>query len=120
MNKAFRNLACSLLIMFPVTSFSEVFFAEDFDSGANPFSFDVYNDFQTNASRWFSSTLVNEGGARGNVWKSTFHPFCNDSYFGHDVIQKSNWNITNKIHWRAYVKFGSSDNSPEWHRGPRL
>lgn len=114
MNKALRNLACSLVLMLPGTSFSQVFFSENFESGVNPFGFDVYNDFQTNASRWFSSALVNEGGDRGRVWKSTFHHYCNDSYFGHDVTQKNNWNITNKIHWRAYVKFGSRDNSPEW------
>ncbi|VAW73271.1 hypothetical protein MNBD_GAMMA15-655 [hydrothermal vent metagenome] len=114
MSKVFRIVTCAFIFMLPATSWSEVFFSEDFETGNNPFSFDVYNDFQTNAAQWFSSELVNEGGERGRVWKSTFRHFCNDSYFGHDVQQKSNWNITNRIHWRTYVKFGTTDNSPEW------
>ncbi|HHJ13866.1 MAG TPA: hypothetical protein ENJ79_05745 [Gammaproteobacteria bacterium] len=114
MTKLFRVLPVCLLLLVSLPAASEVFFSEDFETGSNPFNFDRYNDFQTNAAQWFSSELVNEGGERGQVWKSTFHHYCNDSYFGHEVQQKANWNITNRIHWRMYVKFGSTDNSPEW------
>ena len=32
-----------------------------------------YNNYQRDAARYFSGELMNVGGERGRVWKTTFH-----------------------------------------------
>jgi hypothetical protein len=92
----------------------EIVFRETFESGTNPFSFDGYNDYESDSSQAMTGTLVNLRGNRQNVWKTTFHNHRNDSYFGHRERQDSDWNITNRFHWAVYIKFGDTDNSAEW------
>jgi hypothetical protein len=102
---------------YSASAVSEVFFEEKFETGSNPFSFDSYNDYHSDAARSFTGEQVHFPGDRGNVWKNIFHHYCNDSYFGHRELQDSDWNITNTFHWRVLVKFGDTDNSPEWATG---
>lgn len=98
----------------PAQSFAQIYFQEGFDSGSNPYNFDSYNDYFTDADRYFSGERVNVGGQLGYVWKTTFYDSGNDSYFGHRVRQKADWGVRNRLHWAGYVKFGDTPNSGEW------
>jgi hypothetical protein len=112
--KKILPLSCLLGCCFSANAISEVFFDESFETGTSPFSFSSDNISESPDA--FTGERVYSSSERGYVWRNTFHRGCNDTYFGHRVSEDNSWdvNITNTFHWRAYVKFGDSDNSPEW------
>jgi hypothetical protein len=110
--KKFLPISLLLVCCYSENSISEVFFDEKFETGATPFSFDSDNIDESPGA--FTGERVYTSTERGYVWRNTFHSGCNDTYFGHRKMQDEDWNISNTFHWRAYVKFGDSDNSPEW------
>lgn len=109
-----RSTALAAGLLASGLAHAQIVFQEDFQSGHNPFAFDGYNDYFDGAAKAFSGQAVGVGGERGTVWKTVFHDYRNDTYFGHRVLQKSDWPIRDTIHWAAYVKFGDEPRSPEW------
>src|SRR5690606_38985483 len=102
------------LMLLPFSAAAEVLFQEHFESGSNPFGFDLYHAPASGAN--VEGMIANGGPQRGRVWLTTFQPGAG-GFFGHRLEVRSEWALGDALYWAGYVKFGYLDQHAEWPAG---
>ena len=103
------------LLISALQVYAEIVYQEDFETGTLPFSFEGK---KVDGKECSVGALVDEGGARGRVWRDIFlvesdeGGICDNSCFG--FYHSQDWSYSNTIYVRFYVRYGDSENSYTW------